>query len=146
MKRNLAILISALLASQAFAQPQNKAQQIFERYQALERSFDPAVADLYCSTALIRNTRTYPNGTQRALELPVGKYQEVIRATMPLAKAKGDYSTYSSVVYTPEGSGVRVTASRYSVLKQYTSPVSLLIGPCNGGDWAILEELSQSQP
>lgn len=146
MKRSVVILALTVLASQALAQSQGKAEQVFERYQSLERSFDPAVADLYCGTAVIRNTRIYPDGTKRTLELSAAKYQALIRAAMPLAKAKGDYGTYTGVSYTPEGSAIRVAATHYSVLKQYSSPFSLLVGACDGGDWAILEELSQSRP
>jgi hypothetical protein len=122
------------------------AQSVFASYQSLERAFSPDVADLYCDTAVIRNVRTYPDGQQRTLEMPASKYKALIRAAMPLAKAKGDYSTYSKVAYAPEGENVRITATRYSVVKQYSSPISLLVGSCNGGDWALLEELSQSQP
>lgn len=145
--KNIAVVVIAALASaSAFGQSKGPAEALFSRYQSLEKSFDPRAADLYCDSALIRNVRTYPGGQQRTLELPAPKYKELIRAAMPLAKAKGDSSTYSQVTYTPEGSGVRINATRYSLLKQYSSPISLLVGSCDGGSWAILEELSQSQP
>ncbi|CAM3360806.1 hypothetical protein [Paracidovorax anthurii] len=147
MKLPLAILATTLLACHpAGAQSTAPAEAIFSQYQSRERSFDPGIADLYCDTARIRNVRIYPNGQQRAVEVPAARYQQMIRDAMPLAREKGDYSTYSAVAFTPEGAGVRVTASRYSVLRQYTSPISLLIGACQGGRWAILEELSQSRP
>lgn len=147
MKNIIAIIFSALLISApVFASELSQAEQIFAQYQARERAFDPAAADLYCDTALIRNVRTYPDGQQRKLELPAPKYKELIRMATPLAKAKGDYNTYSDIVFNPEGNNVRVTASRFSALKQYSSPISLLVGACNGGGWSILEELSQSQP
>jgi hypothetical protein len=151
--RNIAtsfVLVVALLcaacASTSPPQAPSQAKTIFGNYQSLERSFDPAVADLYCDSALIRNVRTYPDGKKRTLELPAPKYKELIRSAMPLAKAKGDYSTYSGVTYAPEGDNVRITATRYSVLKNYSSPMSLLVGACNGGDLAILEEIGESQP
>lgn len=131
---------------QAQSQTESQAKNVFDSYQSRERSFDPAVADLYCDRALIRNVRTYPNGQQRTLELPATQYKELIRAAMPLARSRGDYSTYSNVAYVPEGNNVRITATRHSVLKKYSSPLSLLVGTCNGGDWAILEELGESQP
>ena len=139
-------LLCTACASKSQAEKSGGAETIFKNYQALEHSFDPAVADLYCDSALIRNVRTYPDGQERTLELPGAKYKELIRAAMPLAKSKGDISTYSAVAYAPEADNVRVTATRYSVLKKYSSPMSLLIGACNGGEWAILEELGESQP
>ncbi len=147
MKKSIVAFIAGfLIGAPALAQMNGPAETIFARYQTLERSFDPAVADLYCDTALIRNIRTYPNGQQRTLDLPATNYKAAIRAAMPLAKARGDYSTYSGVTFDPDGANVRIRATRYSMIKKYSSPISLLVGPCNGGAWAILEELSESQP
>ncbi len=140
-----ALLITAC-ASAAPSQSPSRAEGVFKTYQSLGGSFDPAVADLYCDTGLIRNIRTYPDGQKRKLEMPATKYKELIRSVMPLAKSRGDISTYSSVAYSPEADNVRITATRYSVLKDYSSPMSLLVGACDGGDWGILEELSESQP
>ncbi len=146
MKASKATLVALLLCAGPLpAQTVGPAQALFARYQSLERSFNPSVADLYCDTAVIRNVRTYPGGQQRTLELDAPKYKALIRASMPLAKAKGDYSTYTKVAYSPAGKNVRITATRHSVLKQYSSPISLLVGSCNG-KWRIMEELSRSQP
>ena len=65
---------------------------------------------------------------------------------MPLAKARGDRNTYSNVSYTREGQRFRIRASRFSELKNYTSPLSLLVGPSANGTWLIYEELSESGP
>jgi len=127
-------------------QPQTQAKAVFDKYQSLEHSFDPALADLYCDSALIRNTRKYPDGRSRTIEIPAGKYKELIRASLPAARASGDYSTYSKVSYAPDGSNVRITATRYSVLKEYSSPMSLLVGSCGRSNWGVLEEIGQSQP
>ena len=139
-------LLCTACASTAQSQAPSRAKIIFDNYQSLERSFDAAAADLYCDSALIRNVRTFPDGQKRTLELPAKKYKELIRVAMPLAKAKGDYNTYSDVAYAPEGDNVRITTTRYSLLKKYSSPMSLLVGACNSGEWAILEELSESIP
>ena len=128
------------------ATPVAEARALFERYVSLEQAFDPAVADLYADDALIRNRRTYPTGEVRELRIPAPQYKELIRTAMPLAKARRDTSSYSDVKYVEEGSRVRVTATRFSNLKQYSSPLSLLVGPTEGGMWRIYEELSESQP
>lgn len=145
--KTLALLIFSL-PSAALAQDSGlaTAQRLFEQYQSRERAFDPAAADLYCDSAIIRNTRTYPDDTQRTLELPVAKYKSLVRSTMPLARARGDSSDYFGISYQREGANVRITATRYSRLKQYSSPLSLLVGACEGGSWAVLEELSHSRP
>lgn len=146
MKFNVYFFVLALVPLVAVAQGQGSAEALFAEYQRRAADFDPAVADLYCETATIRNTRTYPDGQQRVLELPAVKYKELVRAAMPAARARGDKSKYSEVAYTQEGDNVRITAMRYSELKQYSSPLSLLVGPCNDGDWAVLEELGESRP
>ena len=144
----VAALILAFIPYLASAQDEKEsaAARLFEQYQKLGQDFDPAVADLYCDSALIRNVRIYPTGQQRAMEIPATTYKELIRSAMPMAKARGDTSTYSDVVYSQEGTNVRITATRHSEIKNYSSPFSLLVGACAGGDLAILEESSQSRP
>jgi hypothetical protein len=65
---------------------------------------------------------------------------------MPMAKERGDTSTFSEVQYVKEGAGVRITATRFSNLKNYSSPFSLLVAPDATGRWVIFEELSESRP
>ncbi|MDZ4077872.1 MULTISPECIES: hypothetical protein [Hydrocarboniphaga] len=148
MYRILSALAAAflLIASSANAAPNDEAKKLFERYVALEHAFDPEVADLYADDALIKNRRTYPTGQVRELTMPAPQYKALIRQSMPLAKAKGDTSSYSDITYSQEDSGVRVRATRFSNLKKYSSPVSLLAAPNADGLWRIREELSESQP
>src|SRR5262245_27678728 len=86
----------------------DSAKKLFDRYVALEHAFDPAMADLYDDNAVIKNRRTYPTGQVRELSLPAPKYKELIRASMPAAKARGDKSTYSDCTYEPESESKRV--------------------------------------
>jgi hypothetical protein len=122
------------------------ARAIFAKYVALEHAFDPAVADLYSDDALIRNKRTYPTGQVREVTLPAPQYKALMRTAMPLAKVRGDTSEYSDCTYMAEVRGVRIKCKRFSNLKKYTSPISLLVAPASTGRWHILEELSESQP
>lgn len=123
-----------------------KAKELFAAYDRLEHEFDPAIADLYADDAVIRNKRVYPTGEVREMTIPASKYKELLRTATPLAKARGDVSTYSNVTYTPEADGVRIKADRYSELKKYHSPLSLLVKPSASGKWLIYEELSESRP
>jgi hypothetical protein len=146
----IAIVAAAAAASNATEDQQDarlaKAKQLFNRYVLLEHAFDPAIADLYSDDAVIRNRRTYPTGQVRELTIPAPKYKELLRAAMPVAKQRGDTSTYSNVSYATEGDGVRVKADRFSELKKYHSPVSLLVKSATAGEWQIYEEISASQP
>jgi hypothetical protein len=144
----LSLLAVAFLTPSSHAEDAvvSAAQALFEKYVALEHAYDPKVADLYADSALIVNKRTYPTGEIRELTLPAEKYKALLRAAMPIAAARGDRSTYSDVSYAREEERVRVKATRFSELKRYSSPLSLLVGPSEGGAWLIYEELSESQP
>ena len=147
----LAALLATVVAAPVTAAPPAEdpvtaAATLFEAYVRLEHAFDPALADLYADTAVIRNRRIYPTGQERVLEIPAATYKELIRSALPLAEARGDRSTYSDTGYAVEGSNVRITTTRFSELKQYSSPLSLLVGPAPDGRWLILEELSESRP
>lgn len=96
--------------------------------------------------ATIENKRTYPDGQVRELVVPADRYKALIRQAMPLAKARGDTNSYSTVTFAEEGSGVRIRAIRFSNLKNYPSPISLLVAPDVDGKWLIREELSESRP
>jgi hypothetical protein len=122
------------------------APAVFAKYQALERAFDPALAALYCDDALIKNTRRYPDGKSRTIQFPVDKYKALIRTAMPLAKSRGDVNDYSATTVKAEGVNSRINTTRHSRLKNYSSPMSLLVGRCRGGEVGILEEISESQP
>jgi ketosteroid isomerase-like protein len=65
---------------------------------------------------------------------------------MPVAKARGDTNTYADVSYEREGSRIRIRAARFSALKQYASPYSLVVGPDASGRWLIYEEHSITKP
>jgi hypothetical protein len=123
-----------------------QANRLFDQYVALSAAFDEKVADLYSDSAHIQNTRRYPDGQSRSMSMPALSYKSLIRQVMPKAKAAGDLSTYSDVRYTPEDGRVRISATRYSELKKYASPFSLLVGPGPDGSWLIFEEISESRP
>lgn len=149
MYRRIAVIIALLLplaAHSAEPAPVAEAQRLYERYVALSHAFDARVADLYADTAVIRNKRTYPTGQVRELSIPAPQYKELIRSVMPAAKARGDRSTYSGLKFAVEGKGVRITGTRYSELKGYSSPVSVLVEPSDSGKWQIVEELTESRP
>jgi hypothetical protein len=141
------LLLVAAVSYLAYAEDEvAQANRLFDQYVALSAAFDEKVADLYSDTAHIQNTRRYPDGQSRSMSMPALSYKSLIRQVMPKAKAAGDLSTYSDVRYTPEDGRVRISATRYSELKKYASPFSLLVGPGPDGNWLIFEEISESRP
>ncbi len=148
MKRLVGTMFCIVLlwAASSVAAPLDDAKALFEQYVQLEHAFDPAAADLYADDALIKNKRTYPTGQVRELTMPASTYKTLIRQAMPLAKLRGDTNTYSEISYSKEGAMVRIWATRFSNLKNYASPLSLLVSPDDNGRWLIREELSESRP
>ena len=142
----LAVSATAVAQGTLSGEARAKAEQTMSRYIALERAFDPAIADLYADDAVIRNKRTYPTGEVRDLTIAVADYKALIRRTIPLAKASGDVSVYTGCTYAAEAARVRIACARYSQLKGYSSPISLLVGPGPAGAWLVFEELSESRP
>ena len=144
------ILLASAAASSVLAQQEggsvDRAKALFARYVQLEQAYDPALADLYADNAVISSKRVYPNGEVRQQTFPPQQYKQLIRQAIPLAKARGDRSTYSRCVYEPQGARVRITCYRYSELKNYTSPYTLVVGAGRAGEWQILEERSESRP
>lgn len=127
--------------------PTDRAKGVFESLASLSKAFDPSAADLYSDEAKVVSVRKYPSGLpDKKLELTGVQYKELLRKSMPMAKARGDVSTYSDCTYKEEGENVRVACTRYSELKEYSAPHSVLIGPREDGEWLILEELSQTRP
>jgi hypothetical protein len=122
------------------------AKQFFAQYVALEQAYDPGVADLYADEALIKTKRRPPMGDVQNVTIPAPQYKTFLRGRMPVARARGDRSTYSDVIYTPEGPFVRINAVRVSEPRKSQSPISLLVGQSPSGRWLIYEELSESQP
>jgi hypothetical protein len=142
-----ALLLAVMATCSAIAsENEDRAKEIFNQYVSLSDKFDPAVADLYSDEAKIENTRTYPNGETRVTKFDAKKYKALIKAVMPLAKARGDTSKYTEVSYLEKDSKVTITATRFSNLKKYSSPITLVVGANPEGKWQILEETSQSKP
>ena len=146
LKFTFALLLSSLAITASASEVIERAKTVFKAYVAGYQSFDPNVVDLYADDALIQNKRTYPDGRVRELVLPAPQYKNLVRSAMPLVQSRGDRSQYNEPVFKEEKRGVRITISRYSELKKYTSPMSLLIGPTAGGQWLVLEELTESIP
>jgi len=117
------------------------AKALFMRYQALERSFDPALADLYADDAVIRVKRVYVNGVVRQLKVPAKLYKPALRQSAATAREQDDVNEYSGVRYRRDGERVRIDAQRYSVWQHYRSPWSLWVAPDAGGRWLIREEV-----
>lgn len=143
--RAATVVLALLLAAPAWADVPAGARALFERYQTLERSFDPALADLYADDAVIRVTRIYANGVVRHLKIPGDLYQMALRQSMADAAAQGDFNQFSAVDFKRREGGVEVTAQRYNLWRNYTSPYRAMLRPGADGQWQIAEEYLETR-
>lgn len=121
------------------------AKEVFLKYVDLERGFDVGQGDLYAPDALIKNVRIYPGGENQTLTYSGTEYKRILRAMIPLAKAKNEVNQYSSITYTKEGTGVRIKCTKFSPAKQFASPFEMVVAP-SGNVWQITAETTQSRP
>ena len=150
MRKSKLVALLAGLAVGVLAWAQDSdidaATQLFAQYIALERAYDPGVADLYADDALIKTRRKPPMGDPRDETIPAPEYKALLRQLMQAAKVRGDRSIYSNVTYTPEGQFVRIDASRVSGPSKRVSPLNLLVGRSPSGRWLIYQEFSEAPP
>ena len=143
----LAGLAAPVGAAHSLAQdspaPQS-AEQFFDRFVALGRAYDPAVADLYADDATIQSVRRNADNTFRTLRFIGEPYKRLIRSAMPLARQRGDRDRYSNVSVSAEGPRARIRCTRYNELKRYASPYELVLER-SGDAWQIVEEYSESR-
>lgn len=123
-----------------------QARTMFEKFVALSHRYDPSVTAFYRDDARIVAYRTYPFGKERRMTMRGDQYKDAIRALLPLARMRGDRSEFSDITYSAEGSGVRIRATRHSLLKNYQAPHSLLVAPDGSGAWRIVEEITRTRP
>ncbi len=122
-----------------------EAKGFFNTYTNLYGKFDPAVADLYADNAVLKNQRHMADGTKKPLTMSGALLKSMIRNGMlQLAKERGDTSKYTDVKFAEENGNLRISCSRYSEMKKYTSPLELVIAK-RGDKWVIVEEHSESK-
>jgi ketosteroid isomerase-like protein len=139
----LVLLITDFVAQAAT--PLEEAKEFFTTYTDLYAQFDPAVADLYADDAVLKNQRHMADGTKKPLSMTGALLKSMIRNGMlQMAKERGDTSKYTEVKYAEEDGKVRISCSRYSEMKKYTSPLVVLIAK-RGDKWVIVEEHSESK-
>jgi ketosteroid isomerase-like protein len=139
------ILIWSAFCGVAAADPVAEGLALFREYERRSAQFDATLTELYADDALILSRRV-TGSTARELSFRGDQWKQMIRLGMPVAKLRGDTNRYTNVSARQFGSDVIVTAQRYSELKRYTSPLTLVLRRSGDGAWKIVEESSETQP
>lgn len=144
---SLVLLTAALNVNAAYADDPAvlEAQKLFRQFVDYEHNYDSAQADLYAPNANIKDVRVYSDGQSKTLSWVGDAYKQIVKAQLPVAKARGEQNAYSQVTYTREGNNVRIKCLRASALKKFSAPMEIVVAPV-GKAWKIIEENCQSQP
>lgn len=145
---SLALLLAVFSASSAaYADDPAilEAQKLFKQFVDSEHNYDPAQAELYAPNATIKDTRVYSDGPSQTLTWNGDNFRAIVKAQLPVAKARGEQNVYSQVNYIREGNNVRIKCIRSSVQKKFSAPMEIVVAPAGKG-WKIVEESCQSQP
>lgn len=117
------------------------AKALFAKYVALEHAYDPALGNLYAPNAQIVTTGI----SGQKVQFDGGMMKEMIKQSMPIAKARKDSSDYKNTTYTKNGDFVYIKSTRHSNLKNCDTPHLLVVASSDGGkNWYIVQELAQS--
>ena len=126
---------------------ENSVKEFFQEYIGMGENFDTSIADLYLDSAIIRNLRRYPNGSEKSMQLTGVQWKALITKVMPVAKARGDKSTFSHIIISIDGKQAKIKANRYSNIKCYTDTgYFMIIERQSDGKYKIVEEYMETQP
>lgn len=143
-------LMIVLLAATPFAHAgkTDEVHEFFDHLVERTNAFDASVADLYSPDARII---AVVDSSDR-VEITGSQLKQIANQVMPIAKKRGDTSTYKKVKVLPQGEGFRITAVRFSAAKCVTDPNYHLDVMRHDKSWQVVEEygetvsLSQCKP
>lgn len=121
-----------------------EARRVFQSFMALEQSYDPALADLYCDHAKIIISRKTQHGFETRQEFTGRQWKERLISMLPKAQVMEDSSLYSNIEFRMIAAGIKVSAFRYSGLHDYTDHGYYLILAQRGQGLRIIEESAQN--
>ena len=134
------LLIVCTLGGVAHAGDTEDVRAFFDHYVALGAAFDPSIADLYSPDARILTLR---DGSTE-MQMSGAQYKQLIQKVMPIAKKRGDTSSYEDVKVAAHKDGYRVTAIRIPAIKCAPDPNYHLDAAKIDGSWLIVDEYTET--
>ncbi|MEL7538012.1 MAG: hypothetical protein AAFZ58_12300 [Pseudomonadota bacterium] len=134
-----------LIALPAAATDDDDTQAFFARFQELERTLNPDIADLYSDSAKVHGEFVYENGSFREFDWNGATYKFQLRLQ---ATAAAQYQSdrgilYSNVRYERFEDGYRIYAERYEADSCFANKNwYLVVRPDSEGNLRIVEEFS----
>ncbi|MEO1193296.1 MAG: hypothetical protein AAFY02_16145 [Pseudomonadota bacterium] len=150
MTRRIALLLAFLLApaialAQTNPQDFEEARKVFRQFVLLEQSYNPEIIEFYADSAEIYTT-VILQGREQEFRTTGKDFKAALAPYLHTARNIGEWFAYTNVTIVPEGSGMRVLASRTSRLSDETFPYQALLQRSPRGNWVIVEERSVVRP
>ncbi len=90
----------------------------FEKFQHLNKVYDPAIRDLYSDDAVV-SVISYGKGIEVLTKIQASKFKPQLDESMKYAKALSSSDRYSNIRISPIAQGYKIEAHRYSFDKCY---------------------------
>ena len=125
---------------------QSSAKALFEQYQTLSESFDPAVLDLYASDAVLKDTTVMADGSSKTTTMTMAQYKTVFPEVIKAMQASNEHDEFKHIKITVlDENTARITANRYSSTKCYEDKnYYMVLQQSNNQSWKITEEFQTS--
>ncbi len=147
MKKTYLIVLWTFLTSICYGLEQSVVLEFFDNYKNLAEEFSPKVIELYSDEATISTLRHYPYGQSKKMTMTGKQFKAVLEKALPIAKSRGDINTFSNIEIETKETEARISAHRYSVLKNYTDKgYYMVVKETDGGGLIIIEEHTETQP
>ncbi len=134
------LLAGAAAAGEEAAGPDvGDAKAFFARFARLEKTGDPALAELYDDSAAISYQVKDERGRAQSIALTGRQYKEVLRAGKDKPR-RMSLNIYSELEYKAEGGRLRISGLRSNSREGTEGTFSLLLVRGADGAWRIAEE------
>lgn len=128
-------LIALLFIASGAQSEATKARAVFDEIQEHATEYDPGISSFYADDAVITASRD-----ERAMSLNGAQYAKLVELAMPVAKTRGDRSSFSNIRVEPVNGVWRIRADRYSHLRCYTDDSYSMDLAQRDGKWVIVAE------
>lgn len=134
------ILMILALTPVAHADEAENVHEFFGEFVKRANAFDSGIIELYSPNARVITLR---DGSQK-LALTGAQWKQLLIRVLPIAKKRGDVSTFKDIEVNPHGDGFRITAVRTSAIKCVSDPNYHLDVVRMQDRWMIVEEYTET--
>ena len=146
MKKNILLLfLLLLLGLPVFADEQQEALEFFNSYVEGANSYNPAIAEMYSSSAKIIRQIVKPDGTTANATTDTATYIKQMKIGQAGAKLRKYKNSYTNITVVPYGDAYKVSSLRQPSGEDYKLKTYMIVKKQPSGKWLIVEEMMQTK-